>query len=61
MPPTSETLFLTVEQVREVDRRAVSELGIPSIVLMENAARNVAAAVMELLHECGIAPKAPGH
>jgi NAD(P)H-hydrate epimerase len=30
---------LTREQVRELDRRAIEEFGIPSIVLMENAAR----------------------
>lgn len=52
MPPEAENVFLTVQQVREVDRRAVSELGIPSIVLMENAARNVSAAVMDLLSPC---------
>jgi NAD(P)H-hydrate epimerase len=30
---------LTRQQVRELDRRAISEYGIPSILLMENAAR----------------------
>ena len=33
---------ITREQVREVDRRAVAEYGIPSMVLMENAGRGVA-------------------
>ncbi|MEM8874707.1 MAG: NAD(P)H-hydrate epimerase [Planctomycetota bacterium] len=33
---------LTRAQVREIDRRAIEELGIPGIVLMENAARAVA-------------------
>jgi NAD(P)H-hydrate epimerase len=34
-----ESLHLTREQVREIDRRAIEELGIPGIVLMENAGR----------------------
>lgn len=42
--------FLTREQVREVDRRAIHELGIPGIVLMENAGRGAA----ELLLSLGI-------
>jgi len=33
---------LTRAQVREVDRRAINDYGIPGIVLMENAARGVA-------------------
>ncbi len=32
---------LTRQQAREIDRRATEELGIPSIVLMENAGRGV--------------------
>lgn len=36
---------LTRNQVREVDRIAVEEYGIPGIVLMENAARGVADAI----------------
>lgn len=34
--------YLTRAQVREVDRRAIREMGIPGIVLMENAGRNAA-------------------
>ncbi len=34
--------ILTREQVREVDRLAIEELGIPGVVLMENAGRTVA-------------------
>lgn len=36
------TTALTRAQVREVDRRAIEELGIPGIVLMENAGRGAA-------------------
>lgn len=39
----------TAEQMREFDRLAVEEFGIPSIVLMENAGRHVADAVRTLL------------
>ncbi|MFM8635332.1 MAG: NAD(P)H-hydrate epimerase [Planctomycetia bacterium] len=38
---------LTRAEVREVDRRAIEEYGLPGIVLMENAGRNAAM----LLHE----------
>jgi NAD(P)H-hydrate epimerase len=43
---------LTRSQVREIDRRAIEEFGLPGIVLMENAGRGAA----ELLH--GLAPGA---
>ena len=43
---------LTRSQVREIDRRAIEEFGLPGIVLMENAGRGAA----ELLH--GLAPRA---
>ena len=42
---------LTRDQVREVDRRAIHELGIPGIVLMENAARAVADVALRRLDE----------
>ena len=44
---------LSREQVRQVDRRAVAELGIPGIVLMENAAINAAAVAIDLLEQTG--------
>jgi NAD(P)H-hydrate epimerase len=44
-------MFLTRDQIREVDRRAIEEFGIPGIVLMENAGRSCA----ELLRGLGIA------
>ena len=43
------TLRLTRAQVREIDRRATADYGIPSIVLMENAARGAADVAMEML------------
>jgi NAD(P)H-hydrate epimerase len=43
---------LTRAEVREIDRRAIEEYGLPGIVLMENAGRGAA----ELLH--GLAPGA---
>ena len=42
---------LTREQVRDVDRRAIDEYGLPGLVLMENAGRNSA----EWLRSLGIA------
>lgn len=40
---------MTSQKAREFDRFAQEELGIPSIVLMENAGRNVAYAAMDML------------
>ena len=45
---------LTRDQCREVDRRAVEEYGIPSLLLMENAGRGVA----DML--CSTATEEPG-
>ncbi len=42
---------LTRQQVREVDRLAIQELGIPGVVLMENAGRNAAGIVLQRLEE----------
>jgi NAD(P)H-hydrate epimerase len=39
------------DQARALDRRAIDELGLPGVVLMENAGRNIA----EWLHGLGIA------
>ena len=43
-------MILTRDQVRELDRRAIEEFGVPGIVLMENAGRGMA----ELLRSLGI-------
>lgn len=40
---------MTREQVRRFDRLAIERLGIPGVVLMENAGRHVAEAVLDLL------------
>ena len=42
---------LNASQMREADRRTIDDIGIPSIVLMENAGRQVVAAVNSLLGE----------
>jgi NAD(P)H-hydrate epimerase len=43
-------MFLSRDQVRAVDRRAIEEFGVPGVVLMENAGRGSA----ELLRALGI-------
>jgi len=42
-------LTLTREQVRQIDRLAIEELGIPGVVLMENAGRNAAEVVLDMI------------
>jgi len=41
--------YLSRDEVREVDRHAIEDLGIPGVVLMENAGRGVTEAVQDLL------------
>ena len=36
---------LNTEQMREADRRTIEDIGLPSIVLMENAGRQVVSAL----------------
>jgi len=40
---------LSRNEVREIDRRAIEDFGLPGIVLMENAGRNAAAIIQALL------------
>ncbi|HUU84019.1 MAG TPA: NAD(P)H-hydrate epimerase [Phycisphaerae bacterium] len=47
--------ILTREQVRQIDRIAIEELGIPGVVLMENAGRNAADHIARLVTETGAA------
>lgn len=54
MPNDDDTpLLLTRAQSREVDRRATEDLGIPSIVLMENAGINATDVVTGMLEARG--------
>jgi hydroxyethylthiazole kinase-like uncharacterized protein yjeF len=45
--------ILTSGQMREADRRTIDEIGIPSIVLMENAGRQVVAAIEAMFADVG--------
>lgn len=47
---------LTREQVRNVDRLAIEELGIPGVVLMENAGRNAVEIILRFMQERGGRP-----
>lgn len=38
--PDKKTAVMTREQVRAIDAWAINELGIPGVVLMENAGRS---------------------
>jgi hydroxyethylthiazole kinase-like uncharacterized protein yjeF len=49
--PERAVYILTREAVREVDRLAAAEFGIPSIVLMENAAFHIADLALHLVEE----------
>jgi NAD(P)H-hydrate repair Nnr-like enzyme with NAD(P)H-hydrate epimerase domain len=42
--------MLTRAQVREIDRRAIEDFGVPRVVLMENAGRGAAEVLLSLAH-----------
>ena len=42
------TMYLSREEVRDLDRRAIEEIGIPGVVLMENAGRGAAEVLLGL-------------
>src|SRR5580704_4639717 len=42
------TTYLTRAQVRQIDRRAIEEFGVPGVVLMENAGRSAAELLLSL-------------
>src|SRR4051812_28809680 len=44
-------MFLSRDEVRDIDRRAIEEFGVPGVVLMENAGRGA----VEVLRLLGIA------
>jgi len=44
-----DDVVLTVDEMREVDRRAIEEFGLPGIVLMENAARALQRAARRMI------------
>ena len=45
---------LTAKQMRAVDRRTIDDIGLPSLVLMENAGRQVVAALESRIDELSI-------
>jgi len=47
--PTELPRVLSRAQVRDVDRRAIEDYGLPGVVLMENAGRNAAALFLSLV------------
>ncbi len=46
-------ISVTAQKMKEIDRRAIEEYGIPSIVLMENAGRGVSELALAMLKDNG--------
>ena len=59
MKRSTTGILLTRDQCRSADRHAIEELGIPGVVLMENAGRNAADAIEQCLRRAR-KPKAGG-
>ena len=51
LAPVRPVRVLTAKQMRAVDRRTIDDIGLPSLVLMENAGRQVVAALESLIDE----------
>jgi NAD(P)H-hydrate epimerase len=47
------SLYLSRDAVRDLDRRAIQEYGVPGVVLMENAGRGAAELLTQLNAQCG--------
>ena len=45
--------IVDAQQMREIDRRTIEEIGIPALVLMERAAEAVAAQAEKMAEETG--------
>ena len=43
--------YVTSQRMREIDRRAIEEFGVPSIVLMENAGQGASCVALDMLRE----------
>ncbi len=51
MSPSPGQVRLSRKQIREIDRRAIEEYGIPGLILMENAGRNAARIIRGIFEE----------
>ncbi len=50
---------VTAAKMREMDRRAIEEFGVPGVVLMENAGRGAAEVALEMLEASASGPSGP--
>ena len=49
--------ILNAAQMREADRATIHDVGIPSVVLMENAGRQIVAALESLYDDLAVSPR----